>query len=196
MVRKVVRYPTAVLRAKCRPIAGVTEAVRTLATDMLETMREEHGVGLAAPQVAEDVQLTVIDVSGSSLPTTVFKINGEDKPLAEHMPLIILNPTIELGKAKVTDEEGCLSFPDLRGQIRRSADVKVTFQNLEGETVTIETDGLLARAFQHEIDHLNGILFIDRMSPAAKISLKRKLKRHMEEWAEEDEEERRKQKSA
>ena len=186
MVRKVVRYPATVLRAKCRAISGVTDTHRTLAADMLETMREERGVGLAAPQVGEDVQLAVIDVSHNPQCVTSFKVNGEDKNMVEHMPLIVINPKIEMGKDKVTDEEGCLSFPDLRGQIRRSAEVKVSFQNLEGETVTIESDGLLARAFQHEIDHLNGILFIDRMSAAAKVGLKRKLRRYMEEWAEDD----------
>lgn len=186
MVRKVVRYPTAVLRAKCRPITTVTEEIRQLAADMIDTMRDEHGVGLAAPQVGEDVQLAVIDVSHNPKCVSYFKINGEEKNMVEHMPVIFLNPQLELGKGKDTDEEGCLSFPGLRGQIRRSEGMKVTFQTLEGETVTIESDGLLARAFQHEIDHLNGILFIDRMSAAAKLGLKRKLKNLMEDWAEED----------
>ena len=90
-------------------------------------------------------------------------------------------------KDKETDEEGCLSFPRLRGQIRRPEAVKVVYQTLDGETVTIETDGLLARAFQHETDHLNGVLFIDRMSPAAKLGMKRRLSRLMAEWAEDDE---------
>jgi peptide deformylase len=101
------------------------------------------------------------------------------------MPIIFLNPKIELGRDKESGEEGCLSFPDLRSQIRRSLDVEVTYQTLDGATVKLETDGLLARAFQHEIDHLNGILFIDRMSAAAKVGLKRKLARLQEEWAEE-----------
>ena len=187
MVRKVVRYPANVLRAKCRPINAVTDVHRTLAADMLETMREERGVGLAAPQVGEDVQLAVIDVSHNPQCVSYFKLNGEDKNMVEHMPIVFINPQIEGGKAKVSEEEGCLSFPDLRGQIRRSEEMKVTYQTLEGETVTIESDGLLARAFQHEIDHLNGILFIDRMSPAAKVGLKRKLKRYMEEWEDEKE---------
>lgn len=186
MVRKVVLYPTAVLRAKCRPIINVTEQHRTLATDMLETMREHRGVGLAAPQVAVDEQIAVIDVSHNPACVSYFKINGQDADMVKHMPIIFLNPKVEPGKNKATDEEGCLSFPDLRGQIRRSEEIKVTYQTLDGETVTIETDGLLARAFQHEIDHLNGILFIDRMSAAGKIGLKRKLQRLMEEWAEDE----------
>ncbi len=187
MVLKVVLYPAPVLRAKCRPVTVVTDKIRTLAADMLETMRDERGVGLAAPQVGEDVQVAVIDVSHNPQCVSYFKINGEDKNMVEHMPIVFLNPKIEGGKAKVSEEEGCLSFPDLRGQIRRSEEMKVTYETLEGETVTIESDGLLARAFQHEIDHLNGILFIDRMTPAAKVGLKRKLKRYMEEWADEKE---------
>jgi peptide deformylase len=91
---------------------------------------------------------------------------------------------LDLGKSKAVDEEGCLSFPRLRGDIRRSEEIKVTFQTLNGETQTWECDGLLARAFQHEIDHLNGILFIDRLSAVGKVSLKRKLARLMEEWEE------------
>lgn len=186
MVRQVVRYPASVLRAKCRAITTVTDAHRQLAADMLETMRDEHGVGLAAPQVGEDVQLAVIDVSHNPECVSFFKVNGEDKNMVEYMPIVFINPQLDLGKAKDTDEEGCLSFPGLRGQIRRSEEAKVTYQTLDGETVTIESDGLLARAFQHEIDHLNGILFIDRMSAAAKLGLKRKLRNLMEDWAEDD----------
>lgn len=188
MVLKVVRYPTAVLRAKCRSIETVTERHRKLAVDMLETMRDQHGVGLAAPQVAVDEQMAVIDVSHNPKCVSYFKVNGVDQDMVAHMPIVFLNPKLELGRDKVSDEEGCLSFPDLRGQIRRSTGIKVTYQTLDGETVTVETDGLLARAFQHEIDHLNGILFIDRMSPVAKAGLKRKLSRLMADWAAEDEE--------
>ena len=186
MIRKVVRYPTAVLRAKCRAVTTVTGEHHKLAADMLETMNDERGVGLAAPQVAVDLQLAVIDVSHNPKCVTYFKVNGEEQDMPSHMPIVFLNPKLELGKAKVTDEEGCLSFPDLRGQIKRSAEIKVSYETLDGKTVTIETDGLLARAFQHEIDHLNGILFIDRMSAAAKIGLKRKLANLMADWAEDD----------
>lgn len=184
MVRKIVLYPEAVLRAKCRAISTVTEEHRQLAIDMLETMHGANGVGLAAPQVGVDVQLAVVDVSHNPQCVSYLRINGEDADLAKSMPLVLLNPKLELGKAKENGEEGCLSFPDLRSQIRRSLDVKAIYQTLEGLTMTIETDGLLARALQHETDHLNGILFIDRMSAAAKVGLKRKLARLQEEWAE------------
>jgi peptide deformylase len=185
MVRKIVFYPEPVLRAKCRYITHVTAEHRQLATDMLETMNEAHGVGLAAPQVGVDLQLAVIDVSHNPQCVSYLRIDGQDADLVKSMPIIFLNPKIELGRDKESGEEGCLSFPDLRSQIRRSLDVEVTYQTLDGATVKLETDGLLARAFQHEIDHLNGILFIDRMSAAAKVGLKRKLARLQEEWAEE-----------
>jgi peptide deformylase len=186
MVLKIVRYPATVLRAKCRAITEVTPEIRQLADDMLETMRSANGVGLAAPQVGVDQQLAVIDVSHNPQCLTFLRINGERADMVTNMPVIFLNPVLELGKDKDVDEEGCLSFPRLRGDIRRSEQVKVTFKTLDGETQIWEMDGLLARAFQHEIDHLNGILFIDRLSAVAKVGLKRKLTRLMEEWEEDD----------
>jgi peptide deformylase len=180
MVLKIVRYPAPVLRAKCRAITEVTPEIRQLAEDMIDTMREANGVGLAAPQVAVDQQLAVIDVSHNPQCLTFLRINGVRADMVANMPVVFMNPVLELGKDKDVDEEGCLSFP----RLRRSEQVKVTFTNLSGETQTWEMDGLLARAFQHEIDHLNGILFIDRLSAVAKVGLKRKLTRLMEEWAE------------
>ena len=184
MVLKIVRYPAPVLRAKCRAITEVTPEIRQLAEDMIDTMREANGVGLAAPQVAVDQQLAVIDVSHNPQCLTFLRIHGVRADMVANMPVVFMNPVLELGKDKDVDEEGCLSFPRLRGDIRRSEQVKVTFTNLSGETQTWEMDGLLARAFQHEIAHLNGILFIDRLSAVAKVGLKRKLTRLMEEWAE------------
>jgi peptide deformylase len=184
MVLKIVRYPTPVLRAKCRGISEITPAIHKLAEDMIETMHAANGVGLAAPQVAVDQQIAVIDVSHNPQCLTFLRINGERVDMVKHMPIVFMNPVLDLGKSKAVDEEGCLSFPRLRGDIRRSEEIKVTFQTLDGETQTWECDGLLARAFQHEIDHLNGILFIDRLSAVGKVSLKRKLARLMEEWEE------------
>lgn len=187
MLRPIVRYPEPVLRAKCRPITTVTDEHRQLAKDMIETMRGANGVGLAAPQVGVDLQLAVIDVSHDPDCISYLKVNGSDVvDMKSIMPIVFLNPRLDLGKQKEMGEEGCLSFPDLRGQVRRSFDMKVTYDTLDGETVTLESDGLLARAFQHEIDHLNGVLFIDRFSPAAKVGLKRRLERLQEDWAHED----------
>lgn len=186
MIRKIVRYPEPVLRAKCRPVTEVTPEIRTLAADMLETMAEANGVGLAAPQVAVDVQLAVIDVSHNPDCITFMKVDGQPVDMVKQMPIIFMNPKLELGSDKELGEEGCLSFPRLRADIRRSSGIKVTYMDLEGRTTTVETDGLLARAFQHEIDHLNGILFIDRMNAVAKVGIKRKLSRLMQEWEEDE----------
>ena len=186
MVLPIVRYPAQVLRVKCRAVTEVTERHRKLAVDMLETMKDAHGVGLAAPQVAVDEQMAVIDVSHDPECITFLRVNGEDKKLADFMPIVFLNPVIEGGKTKETGEEGCLSIPELRAKVTRPEAIKVTYQTLEGETVTVETDGLLARAFQHEIDHLNGVLFIDRVSAAAKVGVMRRLKWLTLEWAEDD----------
>lgn len=186
MIRPIVRYPEPVLRAKCRLVTEVTAEIRTLAADMLETMRSANGVGLAAPQVGVDVQLAVIDVSHNPECLTFMRVDGQPVEMVKHMPIVFMNPQLHLGNAKEVGEEGCLSFPRLRGDIRRSSEIKVSCMDLQGRTVTVEADGLLARAFQHEIDHLNGILFIDRMSAAAKVGLKRKLARLMAEWDEDE----------
>jgi peptide deformylase len=167
-------------------VGEITPEIRTLAADMLETMREANGVGLAAPQIAVDLQLAVIDVSHNPDCLTFMKVNGEKVEMVKHMPIVLINPQLELGSDKEIGEEGCLSFPRLRGDIRRSSKIKVSYTDLDGKTVTVESDGLLARAFQHEIDHLNGILFIDRLNAVAKVSIKRKLARLMEEWEEDD----------
>lgn len=186
MVLPIVRYPAQVLRVKCRAVTEVTERHRKLALDMLETMKDAHGVGLAAPQVAVDEQMAVIDVSHDPECVSFLRVNGEDKALADFMPIVFLNPKIEGGKDKEAGEEGCLSIPELRARVTRPESIKVTYETLDGETVTVETDGLLARAFQHEIDHLNGVLFIDRVSAAAKVGVMRRLKWLVQEWAVED----------
>ncbi|MFM7606263.1 MAG: peptide deformylase [Prosthecobacter sp.] len=186
MVLPIVRYPEPVLRVKCRVVTTITPEIQKLSQDMIDTMREASGVGLAAPQVAVDVQLAVIDCSHNPDCITFLKINGQPAEMVKRMPVVFMNPQLLLGSAKETGEEGCLSFPGLRGDIRRSESITVNFTNLKGEVETWETDGLLARAFQHEIDHLNGVLFIDRMSAAAKVGLKRKLTRLMQDWEAED----------
>jgi peptide deformylase len=183
MLLPIVLYGNPVLRVKCRPVTEVTQEIRNLAANMLETMYDAHGVGLAAPQIGIPLQMAVIDVSHDPEAVSYLRINGEDRDLADAMPLVFLNPKLNLGKDKDVDHEGCLSIPGLRDKVRRSSDINVTYTTLEGETVTLECDGLLGRAFQHEIDHLNGILFIDRLSAAAKIGAKRRLKRLMEDWA-------------
>lgn len=165
-----------VLRKKGAAVEEVTPEIRQLAEDMLETMREAQGVGLAAPQVGESLQLAVVDVSHDPECVSFLRVNGEDASMDDIMPLVFINPVVEGSDEKDTDVEGCLSFPDLRADITRPAEVNAKLTTLDGEVLEIETDGLLARAIQHEVDHLFGVLFIDRMSTARKLAIKKTLK--------------------
>ena len=171
------KYGDPALRIKGKPVAEVDGRIRQLADNMLETMRAANGIGLAAQQVGEALQLTVVDVSAVEDRPSTMAWNGREVNPNDHMPLVILNPRIETGPEKEIASEGCLSFPEISADIERAGWAKVEAQTLDGERVEIEATGLLARALQHEIDHLNGILFIDRMSSAAKASLSSKLKR-------------------
>ncbi|MFK5923894.1 MAG: peptide deformylase [Verrucomicrobiota bacterium] len=176
MVRDIVLWGDPVLREKGKLVSEVTDEIRTLADDMLETMREAEGVGLAAQQVGEALQLAVIDVSHDEECVSYLRVNGEPCQLADIMPLVFVNPELETGSSREVDSEGCLSFPELRIDVRRPLDVTARVQTLDGEELLIETDGLFSRALQHEVDHLLGILFIDRLSTARKMSMKRRLK--------------------
>jgi peptide deformylase len=177
----IVKYGDPVLRAKGRRVAEVDDRIRGLALDMLETMHAANGVGLAAQQIGEALQLTVLDVSEVEDRPSTLKLNGEPIELAEAMPLILLNPQMTLQGENELGAEGCLSFPEITADIERAHSVIVRAEDLDGEPVEIEATGLLARALQHEIDHLNGILFIDRMSSATKVSLASRLKRLQKE---------------
>lgn len=177
----IVHYGDPILRAKGKPIPAVDEYVRELAANMIETMHLANGIGLAAQQVGEALQLTVIDVSGSEDKESTMTLNGAEVDPKSSMPLLLLNPKLTLGKETALAVEGCLSFPEITADIRRSISVVVRAQTLEGATVEIEASGLLARALQHEVDHLNGILFIDRMSAATKVALRSRLKRMQKE---------------
>jgi peptide deformylase len=177
MIREIAIYGSPVLRKKGKPIEKITDEIRTLAEDMIETMHDAHGVGLAAQQIGEPVQLTVIDVTDAENRPSRMWIDGREVDPKEHMPLILLNPELELGRETEVGVEGCLSFPEITADIARAERVKVNALTLDGKPISFEAEGLLSRAVQHEIDHLNGILFIDRMSSAAKVSLASKLKK-------------------
>jgi peptide deformylase len=177
MIREIVIYGDPALRKKGKQIDKVTEEIRTLAQDMIDTMHEAHGVGLAAQQVGEAIQLTVIDVSDAENRPSRMWIDGQEVDPKEHMPLILLNPQLELSGESEIGPEGCLSFPEVTADISRAEHVKVTALDLDGKPVSFEAEGLLSRAAQHETDHLNGILFIDRMSSATKVTLGSKLKK-------------------
>lgn len=177
MILEVVKYGNPVLRAKGAEVKQVDEKVRQLAADMIETMRAHNGVGLAAQQIGVPLQLTVIDVSDiEDRPSSMF-IDGESVEVEKHMPLILLNPQLKLSQEKDMALEGCLSFPEMSADVTRASGVRCTARLLDGSDIVFEASGLLARALQHEVDHLQGVLFIDRMSSAAKAGLSGKLKR-------------------
>ena len=183
MKLRIVGYGDPILRAKGARVEAIDERVRELAANMIETMREAHGVGLAAQQVGEALQLTVVDVADVEERPSTMKLNGSEIDPKSAMPLVLLNPELVLSEETDLGLEGCLSFPEITADIWRASSVALRAQTLEGEMVEIEASGLLARALQHEIDHLNGILFIDRMSAATKVALRSRLKRLQKENA-------------
>lgn len=177
MILEIKQYGEPVLRERCKPIEEVTDEVRKLAADMVETMYAASGVGLAAPQVGVARRIAVVDVAHDPECVSFLKVNGVDSTLEEIMPLVFINPEIEFGKNREKESEGCLSIHEIRAEVSRPASITATLPQLDGSVFELETDGLLARALQHEIDHLNGVLFVDRVSPAAKVRLRGKLKR-------------------
>ena len=178
------KYGDPILRAQGKRIEEVDEKIHGLVKDMLETMHAANGIGLAAQQIGQALQLTVLDVSQVEDRPSTMKLNGEPVPdLAMAMPLVLLNPMLRLGTETDVGSEGCLSFPEITADIERATSVEVEAETLDGDILQIEASGLLARALQHEVDHLNGILFIDRMSSAARVSHGSRLKRLQKETA-------------
>jgi peptide deformylase len=178
------KYGDPILRAKGKRISEVDDEIRALAENMLETMHAANGVGLAAQQVGHAIQLTVLDVSQVEDRPSTMTLNGQ--PVSDPttaMPLVLVNPVIRLSEATDVGSEGCLSFPEITAEIERATAVELEAETLEGENLQLQASGLLARALQHEVDHLNGILFIDRMSSAAKVSHSSRLKRLQKETA-------------
>lgn len=176
MILEIVNYPGPILRTPGAKVEEVTPEIRELAENMIETMRDAEGVGLAAQQIGVALQLAIVDVSYDEECVSYCRVNGEDTSLADICPLIFINPNVKpLGK-KESDSEGCLSFPDLRSDVIRKSEVIAEVETLDGEKLVIETDGLFARAIQHEVDHLFGKLFIDRMSSARKLAIRGILK--------------------
>jgi peptide deformylase len=177
----IVQYGDPVLRAKGKRIEKIDHRVRELAENMIETMHAANGVGLAAQQIGEALQMTVLDVSQVEDRPSTLKLNGRQVDPKSVMPLVLINPEIKLKDETDTGTEGCLSFPEITGEIERAKAITGRAENLEGEVIELETSGLLARAIQHEVDHLNGVLFIDRMTSAAKTALSSRLRRLQKE---------------
>jgi peptide deformylase len=172
MVLPVVMFGTPVLRQKGARIGVVTPTIKKLIADMLETMYAYKGIGLAAQQVGVPIQLTVIDVRGVTDRPSSVEIKGEPAEVATLMPLVLINPEITPVGQPVVGPEGCLSFPEIFADITRPDVVDIKALNGEGQLMEFRCGGLLARAVQHETDHLHGILFIDRMDKKTKEELR------------------------
>ena len=175
MILPVVKYGHPVLRKKGARIETVTGDIEKLIHDMFETMRAARGVGLAAQQIGEALQLAVIDVRGVKDRPSRLELNNEPADVETFMPVVLINPEVKPLSDAVAGPEGCLSFPEMYADISRPESVEVRALNRQGEPIQFVCGGLLARAVQHEVDHLNGILFIDRMSKADKEELKPEL---------------------
>jgi peptide deformylase len=163
MILDIVSYGHPALRVKGKAIAGIDDRIRKLAADMIETMHEADGVGLAAQQVAVPMQLCVLDVRDVPDRPSQMWIGGKAVDPARHMPMVLINPVVELLGKEETGGEGCLSFPGISADVNRPGKVRVSAMDLEGKEIHFEAAGLLSRAVQHEYDHLHGILFIDRL---------------------------------
>ncbi len=182
MILSIFQYGDPILRTKGKQIEKIDNQIRELVANMIETMHAAHGVGLAAQQVGKALQLTVLDVSEVEDRASTMKLNGKEVDPKAAMPLVLINPEIEVaGGATEIGTEGCLSFPEITGEIERAKSIIVRAQTFEDDKIDIAASGLLARAIQHEVDHLNGILFIDRMNSAAKAALSSRLKRLQKE---------------
>jgi peptide deformylase len=175
MVLKVVKYGHPALRKRGARIETVTPEIKRLIADMFETMEASNGVGLAAQQVGEALQLTVIDVRDATERPSTLELDGQPTDPSAIMPLVLINPEVTPVGEPVKGAEGCLSFPEVFAEITRPESVDVKALNENGQPITFRCGGLLARAVQHETDHLNGILFIDRMEKAIKADLQPEL---------------------
>ena len=143
-----------------------------LAATLEATMQEAEGVGLAAPQVGISLQIAVIDLRKVEKRPSTLEIGGQAVDWKKHMPLFFCNPVLTLTRKREDADEGCLSFPGLTGTVRRSLRIQMDYLDLEGRKMSLAAGGLLARAIQHEVDHLQGVLFIDRMEPEVRKPLK------------------------
>ena len=163
---RVTQYGEPILREAGAPVTGFNAELAQLAQDMIETMYEAEGIGLAAQQIGKALQICIVDVrppEGVEVPFN-YSYDGRQPPLDLFMPVVLCNPQVTIIDPQVdVYEEGCLSFPGVNGRVDRAVGVRCEFQDLQGNPHVIEADGLLGRCILHEVDHLNGVLFIDRM---------------------------------
>lgn len=166
-IQKIYQYPDPVLRKETETVTAFDDNLASLAEDMAETMYDAPGVGLAAPQIGRSIKLIVVDTSKDK--------EGE----RQFMPMV--NPEIIAREGTQIDEEGCLSVPDLTSTVKRSKKITVSFQDIQGQPHELSTEDRFAVVLQHEIDHLNGILFIDHLSPLKRSLYKKKVKKWLAE---------------
>jgi peptide deformylase len=164
-LREIRKFPDPLLRRKTDRVAKINGTIERLIDDMVETMHAAPGVGLAANQVGVSLQVAVIDLS------------AREEKEKRHPLLVIINPEILSMEGSIVEEEGCLSIPEYAEKVKRAAKVKVRAQDRTGNVFELEAEGLLAKALQHEIDHLNGLLFVDRLSPLKKSIFRRRFKK-------------------
>jgi peptide deformylase len=175
MILPVVKFGHPALRQKGAAIEKITPDIKQLIADMFETMKASNGVGLAAQQVGRAVQLTVIDVREVKDRPSTLELKGRPADVADIMPLVLINPEVTPVGEPAAGGEGCLSFPEIFAEITRPEAVDVKALDEKGKVITFRAGGLLARAVQHETDHLNGILFIDRMERKTKEEFRDEL---------------------
>jgi len=172
MIHTIIHYGNPALKVKTEPVMAVTPAVLSLIADMLETMHDSAGLGLAATQIARTERLCVIDIPAEAEKEGCRAFNA---PIA--MPLIMINPVIIASEGEQRNSEGCLSFPEIHAPVRRAFQVTARYLDAAGIPQLVTAQGLLARAIQHELDHLDGVLFVERLSFAQKTAISGQLKR-------------------
>jgi peptide deformylase len=165
-LRRILHYPEPLLKEKSLPVTEFDDELKQLAADMVETMYDAPGVGLAAPQVGELKRLIILDCSAKDEPDDL---------------IVAVNPEIVAGEGESLEEEGCLSVPGYWASVKRYGKATMRYQDVEGNTHEREAEGLLAVGMQHEIDHLEGILFVDRLSPLKRSMFKKKYMKMMQE---------------
>ena len=176
MVLKIVHYNDSVLRTKGAPVTSFDADLALLARDMVETMHAAAGIGLAAQQIGKAIQFCVVDLARTDRDFD-WELDGAKPPLDIIMPMTIANPKIEIFEGDDTIyEEGCLSFPGINGDVVRPDEIRVTYQDVAGTPHTLICNGLFSRCIMHEADHLNGVLFIDRMTKRVRQSIDKEIK--------------------
>ncbi len=177
MILEILKYPDPRLRKRCEPVAEVTPELKKLAEDMLETMYASRGIGLAAAQVNQQIRLLVADIRPKE--NGRYKVDDmTDLERQAPMPFIIFNPEIVSKDGKTTYDEGCLSVPSYFETVERTKVIEIRGLDINGQEFMVKTDGLLAICLQHEIDHLDGKLFLDRLTPIRATRLKAKIKKN------------------